>query len=384
MTALNGAISFTVMMHRAELIDPGPDTYYGYGIPDLSGLVQKDPTAIGLSAPDNTLQMGARMTLTAQVTPADASQAVTWVTSNASILTVDANGTVYGVAPGTATVTAFTANSLTASKEITVLYVGLSSSAVALGRDQTVQLTATGNAGAISWTSANSSIATISATGLVKGKKVGTTWVTATFDGKAYACTVTVAKPAISSSKVSITASQTTWLKIAYSSKSVRWSSSRSSVASVSSGGKITARKAGTATITATVDGYRLKCTVTVKANAHSYSVSKDTDDYPYGAVVTMGKLYYSGSTIYMDAYVINNYYSMKLKKLSNVDIEVYDEATGTVIARKNFSTITVNLSAGKIKKVTLKFSGSATKMKTYDLRVNTQSYNVSGSTLTK
>lgn len=48
---------------------------------------------------------------------------------------------------------------------------------------------------------------------------------------------------------------------------SISWKSSNSSVASVSSTGKVTAKKAGTATITATVENKSVSATVTVKSN---------------------------------------------------------------------------------------------------------------------
>lgn len=48
--------------------------------------------------------------------------------------------------------------------------------------------------------------------------------------------------------------------------KSVSWKSSNANVASVS-GGKVTAKKAGTATITATVSGKKATCKITVKNN---------------------------------------------------------------------------------------------------------------------
>ena len=47
--------------------------------------------------------------------------------------------------------------------------------------------------------------------------------------------------------------------------KSVKWSSSKSSVASVNAKGKVTAKKAGTATITAKVGGKKYTCKITVK-----------------------------------------------------------------------------------------------------------------------
>lgn len=55
-------------------------------------------------------------------------------------------------------------------------------------------------------------------------------------------------------------------------SKKPSWSSSNNMVASVNSNGKVTAKKQGTAKITAAVGGKKAVCTVTVKAKAKRYS----------------------------------------------------------------------------------------------------------------
>ena len=53
-------------------------------------------------------------------------------------------------------------------------------------------------------------------------------------------------------------------LIISVTTKKVTWSSSKKAVATVSSKGKVTARAAGNATITATVNGKKYTCKVTV------------------------------------------------------------------------------------------------------------------------
>ena len=58
---------------------------------------------------------------------------------------------------------------------------------------------------------------------------------------------------------------KTTTLKITGTSKTVKWSTSDKNVATVSSKGKVTAKKAGTATISAKVSNKTYKCKITVK-----------------------------------------------------------------------------------------------------------------------
>ena len=84
---------------------------------------------------------------------------------------------------------------------------------------------------------------------------------------------VALQKITLNRSSVTVTAGKTTQLTISYTpsnttdSKKAVWSSSNSSVASVS-GGKVTAKKAGTATITAKVGSRKASCKVTVKAKS--------------------------------------------------------------------------------------------------------------------
>lgn len=86
----------------------------------------------------------------------------------------------------------------------------------------------------------------------------------------------------LSKSSVSVTAGKTFTLKAdvtGYKKYTVVWSSSNSSVASVAKGGKVTAKKAGSATITAKIKGtdYKATCKVTVKKAGSTVSSSDKT-----------------------------------------------------------------------------------------------------------
>lgn len=77
-----------------------------------------DPT--GVSIPGTyTLDAESSGTLNVTFSPSDAGSALTWSTSNSSVATVS-NGTVYGVSPGTATITVKTANGLSDTCRVTV------------------------------------------------------------------------------------------------------------------------------------------------------------------------------------------------------------------------------------------------------------------------
>lgn len=69
----------------------------------------------------------------------------------------------------------------------------------------------------------------------------------------------------LSKTSTTIYVGSSTTLKVTGTTRKVSWSTSKKSVATVSSKGKVTARKAGSATIRAKVAGKTLSCKVTVK-----------------------------------------------------------------------------------------------------------------------
>ena len=135
------------------------------------------------------------------------------------------------------------------------------------------------------WYTSRSSVAAVSSTGKVTARAVGTAVITAkTVNGKKATCKVTVS-PAPTGVKISPTAltlgkgeSYTlkgTVLPNDAKNKTCKWYTSRSSVAAVSSTGKVTARAVGTAVITAkTVNGKKATCKVTVKTMPTSVKIS--------------------------------------------------------------------------------------------------------------
>ena len=84
----------------------------------------------------------------------------------------------------------------------------------------------------------------------------------------------------ISKKTLSLEVGKTSTLIITGTKKEVNWTSSKKAVATVTSKGKVTAKEPGTATITASVDGKKLSCKLTVKAATNKY-----LKDAPFDAV---------------------------------------------------------------------------------------------------
>mgnify|MGYP002797147973 CR=1 FL=1 len=77
-------------------------------------------TAITLDKTTLAIQQGESGKLTASVTPANATEKLTWTSSNKNVATVAADGTVTAVAPGTAVITAAASSGVKATCTVTV------------------------------------------------------------------------------------------------------------------------------------------------------------------------------------------------------------------------------------------------------------------------
>ena len=116
--------------------------------------------------------------------------------------------------------------------------------------------------------SSSSSIASVNTYGVVTGKKSGTCTITAKIKRAEASCRVTVEKSVVtvSQSYLTLENGETKQLSATVSTDhEVRWRSSSSAIASVDEEGIVTAKKCGSAIISATADGVSAKCRVTVK-----------------------------------------------------------------------------------------------------------------------
>ena len=127
----------------------------------------------------------------------------------------------------------------------------------------------------VTWTTSNASVAMVT-NGVVTAIAEGNAVITATAGGKSATCAVSVKKSVVAVTSVTLNKtslnlkkgqSETLIATVApdnATNKTVSWSSSNSSVASVDQNGKVTALKTGNVTIKAKVGEKTATCSVTV------------------------------------------------------------------------------------------------------------------------
>ena len=220
-----------------------------------------------------------------------------------TIAAVDANGKVTGVKAGEATITVTTEDGgKTASCKVTVkdavvavTGVTLNKSDLSLESGASETLTATvapadATNKKVTWKSSDAAVATVDANGKVTGVKAGEATITVTTEdgGKTATCKVTVKPNLVSEITLAALAIYVGESKAITATvkpddatnKTLTWKSSDETVATVDATGKVTGKKIGTATITATAQdgsGVSGSCTVTVLSPVKKVTVTPAT-----------------------------------------------------------------------------------------------------------
>ena len=254
----------------------------------------QDDLSVSLSETSISIYPGENRILSLYGAPSGAS--VSWSSSNSGTATVS-NGSIFGLAAGTTTITArftsSTGRSYSATCEVTVHAMSISLSKSSLpnmyGGD-TVSLTAytTPSGQPVTWSSSDTSVATVDNSGKVTAVGAGSATIRAEIHAgdytAAYNCQVTV-KSAVQKPSGLVVGYLGRTLNVGESFKmpllgeprpqgiKVVWTSSDPSVATVDSNGTITAVSPGTATITATAANeagtVSDSCEITVTYNAY-------------------------------------------------------------------------------------------------------------------
>lgn len=251
-----------------------------------------------------------------------------WSSSDDAVATVSSAGVVTAKAPGSVQIAAsaegHSALVTLAVTNVPVASVTIAPTSVSVGLGGTATLTAitydqNGNAlagRAITWASSAPQVATVGPDGVVTSVAQGSATITATSEGKTASAAVTVTPPptipvatvAVAPSSGSLTVGGTMTLTAitydasgnALTGRGIVWASSAPGVATVSTTGVVTAKSAGSATITATSEGKTGSATITVSAPApvpvSSVTVTPRTDTLPIGGSVTLTAITYDAS----------------------------------------------------------------------------------------
>ena len=235
------------------------------------------PDGISLGLNHVNMERFSTRQLTATVWPSTVDASVRWKSSRSSIVSVDKNGLLTAKKAGVATITCYSVKDKTVRATLTVTVyqkatprsLTMTPSTEVMVRGDTLQLRATptpSDASAyVTWRVSSKSRASITADGLLTAKQTG--WVTVTATSRQNSRIrvtrkILIVAPdspqslSLGLSSVVMTPGHTRQLNVtAYpldKSNEVRWKSSRTSVVTVSANGLLTAKRAGTATITAT------------------------------------------------------------------------------------------------------------------------------------
>ncbi len=249
------------------------------------------------------------------VSPSTAiNKAVTYVSNNPSVASVDDNGLVKANGIGDTTIIVRSNNgkeaicTISVSKKSTpITSIKLSKDDIVLVEGESTTLTVKTNPSNatehnFTWTSSNPTVATVS-NGKITANKVGTTLITVkTSSGKVAICDVEVKAKTVAVSSVSLNASSKT-IKVGETfnliatvtpsdaaNKSIIWTSSNPAVATVS-GGIVRGISSGTTTITASSNnGKKATCTIKIE---HLYIITEDSKYNSYSTVAN-----YNSSTL--------------------------------------------------------------------------------------
>lgn len=247
------------------------------------------------------LKKGETASLNATIFPADASnRSLKWETSDNSVATVDAYGNVKAEGNGEATV--FVSSSDGGFTAYCNVKVGTSVTGISLDpREFTLETIGSSftikpvispedasDLGVV-WESADTKVVSVASDGTVTAIGPGTTTVTATTNDGSFTsnCVVSVKSPAqhVSLDKTSLKLLEgesgkltATVYPLNSTQKTLTWVSDHPDVASVDNEGNVTARKAGTATVTVKVaEKVTAVCKVTVISRVTGISMSETT-----------------------------------------------------------------------------------------------------------
>jgi len=337
-------------------------------IPITNFILNKTELTLGYVSPESGVPATEQLEVT--YSPSNTTQkGISWVSDTPTVATVDDNGIVTAVGAGTATITATsTAASLTATCDVTVIDVNVDSITISqetatlyAGNSLTLDayvLPLNASNPTITWSTNDPAKATVVDGQVTTYYSSSTTYpctvvITATAGSHTSSCTITLNGSVLltevnlnkTSASMSVGDTMTLVASTAPSNattKTLKWTSSNTSVATVDSSGKITALAAGNTTIVASAidgSGYSASCNVSVSAvNVLIVSLSSTSISLVEG----------NSATLTASVYPSNATNSAIQWSSSNTSIATVD-SSGTVTARNvtGYTIITASATDG-------------------------------------
>ncbi|MDY4743503.1 MAG: Ig-like domain-containing protein, partial [Lachnospira sp.] len=215
--------------------------------------------------------------VTANVYPENATiKDVVWASANESIATVDEDGEIFAIGTGKVKITATSQDGnnikgvcwvyVTPVINISSLRINSKDIYMLSGRSRklSVIVRPAVNTDSYAWYSSDTGIVTVDENGVITTVGPGTAEVYVISNNAGVESTCTVHSLAISRSNLTLEQYDRYTLDVIGTDSNITWRSSNPRVCTVSSSGEIIGRKAGTATITATVNDKTLSCVVRV------------------------------------------------------------------------------------------------------------------------
>lgn len=266
---------------------------------------------ISLNKSELNLKKGQSEKLVVSYDPADTTDKkdVVWASSDTSVVSVAADGTVNALKEGTAEITAKvgdkTAVCKVTVKEIHLNEISLSKAetTIAKGKTETLKVIYnpedTTDDKTVIWSSSNPEIASVK-DGVVTAIKAGTTEITAKVGDKTAVCKVTVNIPlesiTISPSEMRLESGETKSFKVTYNpedttdDKTIRWNVEDNTIASVDENGNVTGLKGGVTTVSATsANGLTVSAQVKVLIHTTGLEMSAKEAEVNRGEEIQLG-----------------------------------------------------------------------------------------------
>lgn len=277
-----------------------------------------------------------------------------WSTSSAAVATINSTGLLRGVGAGTTIVTYSVTNSCGTATDTALITVralpnaGTITGAHSLCISTSTSYSTTGTTG--TWSTSNAAVASVNTTGTVTAVSVGAAIISYSVTNSCGTATDTqiiniLSLPA--SSTISGTDSVCVGASITWSSSittGLTWSSSDATIATITGGGIITGRAAGTATISATITN---SCGTNV-SSATVRVLARPT----LGAIVGVSNLCLGTTGMYSDSvsggtWTLSDTTTARLGAITASNAEVLATAVGTTIL-----TYTATNSCGTVNEI--------------------------------